>query len=205
MTHGDNNGLVLPPHVAPIQVVVVPVAQHKPGVTEKATELYEALKAAGVRVKIDTSDNSLGWKCAQYEMKGVPLRIELGPRDIENGQCVAVRRDSFEKIPVALSELTEAVPALLEAVQQGLYDRAKRNLDEHTRDCETLEEVKRFMETEGGFARTKWCGDLSCELRMKDEAGVSSRCMPFAQRGTKGKCVCCGKEAETDILWGVAY
>ena len=205
MTHGDNNGLVLPPHVAPIQVVVVPVAQHKPGVIEKATELYEALKAAGVRVKMDDSDNSLGWKCAQYEMKGVPLRIELGPRDIENGQCVAVRRDNFEKTPVALAELTVAVPALLEQVQQGLYDRAKKNLDEHTRDCETLEEVKSFVENEGGFARSKWCGDLSCELKMKEAAGVSSRCMPLAQSGTTGKCVCCGKEATTDILWGVAY
>ena len=205
MTHGDNNGLVLPPHVAPIQVVVVPVAQHKPGVLEKAAELYEALKAAGIRVKMDDSDNSLGWKCAQYEMKGVPLRIELGPRDIENGQCVAVRRDNFEKTTVQLSELTAAVPALLEQVQQGLYDRAKQNLDEHTRDCETLEEVKTFVETEGGFARTKWCGDLACELRMKEAAGVSSRCMPLVQSGTAGKCVCCGKEATTDIFWGVAY
>ena len=205
MTHGDNNGLVLPPHVAPIQVVVVPVAQHKPGVLEKAAEVYDALKAAGIRVKMDDSDNSLGWKCAQYEMKGVPLRIELGPRDIENGVCVAVRRDSFEKTTVQLSELAEAVPALLEAVQKGLYDRAKKNLDEHTRDCETMEEVKTFVETEGGFARTKWCGDLACELQMKESAGVTSRCIPFTQRGTKGKCVCCGKEAETDIYWGVAY
>ena len=154
---------------------------------------------------MDDSDNSLGWKCAQYEMKGVPLRIELGPRDIENGVCVAVRRDSFEKTTVQLNALAEAVPALLEQVQQGLYDRAKRNLDEHTRDCATMEDVKRFIETEGGFARTKWCGDLACELKMKEDAGVSSRCMPLAQSGTKGKCVCCGKEAATDIFWGVAY
>ena len=205
MTHGDNNGLVLPPHVAPIQVIIVPVAQHKPGVVEKASELYAALKAAGVRVKLDDSDQSMGWKCAQYEMKGVPLRLEIGPRDIENGVCVAVRRDNFEKITVALDELTQRVPQLLEDVQQGLFDKAKRNLDSHTKECGTMEEVKTFMEQEGGFARTKWCGSLECELKMKDEAGVSSRCMPLEQSGTTGKCVCCGKECRTDIIWGVAY
>ena len=166
---------MLPPHVAPIQVIIVPVAQHKPGVVEKASELYAALKAAGVRVKLDDSDQSMGWKCAQYEMKGVPLRLEIGPRDIENGVCVAVRRDNFEKITVALDELTQRVPQLLEDVQQGLFDKAKRNLDSHTKECGTMEEVKTFMEQEGGFARTKWCGSLECELRMKDEAGVSSR------------------------------
>ena len=205
MTHGDNNGLVLPPHVAPIQVIIVPVAQHKPGVVEKANELYAALKAAGIRVKLDDSDQSMGWKCAQYEMKGVPLRLEIGPRDIENGVCVAVRRDNFEKITVALDELTQRVPQLLEVVQQGLFDKAKRNLDSHTKECGTMEEVKTFMEQEGGFARTKWCGSLECELKMKDEAGVSSRCMPLEQSGTTGKCVCCGKECRTDIIWGVAY
>lgn len=205
MTHGDNNGLVLPPKVAPIQVIVVPVAQHKPGVLEKAGELYNTLKAAGIRVKMDDSDNSLGWKCAQYEMKGVPLRIEIGPRDIENGVCVAVRRDNFEKVNVEIAELEVRVPELLEAVQKGLYNRAKENLDQHTRECDTLEEVRQFVETEGGFAKTKWCGDLTCELKMKEEAGVSSRCMPLKQSGTVGKCVCCGKEATTDIFWGVAY
>jgi prolyl-tRNA synthetase len=138
MTHGDNNGLVLPPRIAPVQVVVVPVAQHKPGVLEKAEALYAQLKAAGVRVKLDDSDNSLGWKCAQHEMKGVPLRIELGPRDIEQGVCVAVRRDSFEKIPWSSRNSPPRVPALLEEVQHGLYDRAKQNLKDHTRVCETL-------------------------------------------------------------------
>ena len=205
MTHGDNNGLVLPPHVAPVQVVIVPVAQHKAGVLEKAGELYDTLKAAGVRVKLDDSDQSMGWKCAQYEMKGVPLRLEIGPRDIENGVCVAVRRDNFEKITVPLGELARRVPQLLEDVQQGLFDKAKRNLESHTRECATLEEVRAFEEAEGGFAKTKWCGSLECELRMKDEAGVSSRCMPLKQSGTTGKCVCCGKECKTDILWGVAY
>jgi len=130
MTHGDNSGLVLPPRIAPVQVIVVPVAQHKEGVVEKATELYDAIKAAGFRAKIDTSDNSLGWKCAQYEMKGVPLRIEIGPRDIENGVCMAVRRDNGEKITVKLDELTDRLPGLLDDVQDGLYQKAKKNLPE---------------------------------------------------------------------------
>ncbi len=205
MTHGDNNGLVLPPHVAPIQVIIVPVAQHKEGVLEKAGELYDTLKAAGIRVKMDDSDNSLGWKCAQWEMKGVPVRLEIGPRDMENNQCVAVRRDNREKVTINIDQLAASVSEVLEQVQQGLFDKAKKNLDEHTKECETLEDVKTFIETEGGFAKTKWCGDLQCELDMKEKAGVSSRCMPLNQSGTKGKCVCCGKECTTDILWGVAY
>ena len=205
MTHGDNNGLVLPPHVAPIQVIIVPVAQHKEGVLEKAGELYDTLKAAGIRVKMDDSDNSLGWKCAQWEMKGVPVRLEIGPRDMENNQCVAVRRDNREKVTINIDELAASVSEVLEQVQQSLFDKAKKNLDEHTKECETLEDVKTFIETEGGFAKTKWCGDLQCELDMKEKAGVSSRCMPLSQSGTKGKCVCCGKECTTDILWGVAY
>ena len=205
MTHGDNNGLVLPPHVAPIQVIIVPVAQHKEGVLEKAGELYDTLKAAGIRVKMDDSDNSLGWKCAQWEMKGVPVRLEIGPRDMENNQCVAVRRDNREKVTINIDELAASVSQVLEQVQQSLFDKAKKNLDEHTKECETLEDVKTFIETEGGFAKTKWCGDLQCELDMKEKAGVSSRCMPLSQSGTKGKCVCCGKECTTDILWGVAY
>ena len=205
MTHGDNNGLVLPPHVAPIQVIIVPIAQHKPGVLDKANEVFSALKAAGIRVKMDDSDQSMGWKCAQWEMKGVPVRLELGPRDIENNQCVAVRRDNGEKVTVSLDSLTASIQQVLEDVQQGLFDKAKANLDTHTKECETMEEVKTFMEKEGGFAKTKWCGDLACELAMKDKVGVSSRCMPLKQSGTKGKCVCCGKECTTDIFWGVAY
>ena len=205
MTHGDNNGLVLPPHVAPIQVIVVPVAQHKPGVLDKANEVYEALKAAGVRVKMDDSDNSLGWKCAQYEMKGVPLRLELGPRDIENGQCVAVRRDNFEKITVSLDELTAKIPELLEAVQQGLFDKARENLDSHIFVASSLEEAKRLQEEKGGFIKTMWCGDLDCELKMKDEAGMSSRCIPFDQEHLGDTCAICGRAAKKMIYWGVAY
>ena len=205
MTHGDNNGLVLPPAVAPIQVVVVPVAAHKPGVLEKADEVVKTLRAAGLRVKLDDSDNSLGWKCAQWEMKGVPLRLELGPRDIENGQCVCVRRDSFEKTPVALAELTEAVPALLEAVQQGLFDRAKKNLDEHVFPAFSLAEAKELQEKNGGFIKTMWCGDLACEMAMKEQAGMSSRCIPFEQETLADVCPVCGKPAKKMVYWGIAY
>jgi len=205
MTHGDNNGLVLPPAVAPIQVIVVPVAQHKPGVLEKAAEVVEALKAAGIRVKMDDSDNSMGWKCAQWEMKGVPLRLELGPRDIENGQCVCVRRDNFEKVPVSLSELEKAVPGLLNTVQQGLFDKAKKNLDEHVFSASSLEEARELQEKNGGFIKTMWCGDLECEMAMKEQAGMSSRCIPFLQEKLGETCACCGKPAKHMVYWGVAY
>ena len=205
MTHGDNNGLVLPPRIAPVQVIVVPVAQHKPGVIEKATEIYEQLKAAGVRVKLDDSDNSLGWKCAQYEMKGVPLRVEIGPRDIENNVCMAVRRDNGEKVSVALDELEARIPELLDEVQKGLYAKAKKNLDEHCYPAYSIEEAKELQEKNGGFIKTMWCGDLQCELDMKEKAGMSSRCIPFAQENLGEVCACCGKPAKHMIYWGVAY
>ena len=205
MTHGDNNGLVLPPRIAPVQVVVVPVAQHKEGVIEKATALYEAIKAAGIRCRIDTSDNSLGWKCAQYEMKGVPLRVELGPKDIENGVCMAVRRDNGEKIPVALDQAVELLPGLLDQVQQGLFDKAKKNLDEHIFAASSLEEAQKLQAEHGGFIKTMWCGDLACELAMKEQAGMSSRCIPFEQEKLGETCACCGKPAKHMIYWGIAY
>ena len=205
MAHGDNSGLVLPPRIAPIQVVVVPVAMHKEGVLDKARELEAALKAAGVRVTLDDSDNSLGWKCAQYEMKGVPLRVELGPRDIENGVCVAVRRDNGEKTTVALAELTQRVPELLDAVQQGLYEKAKLNLEEHIFAAHSIEEAKALQEEHGGFIKTMWCGELACETAMKEQAGMSSRCLPFEQEQLDTVCACCGKPAKQMIYWGVAY
>ena len=205
MTHGDNNGLVLPPKVAPIQVIVVPVAQHKPGVLEKAAEVLDTLKGAGIRARMDDSDNSMGWKCAQWEMKGVPVRLELGPRDIENGQCVCVRRDNGEKVTVALAELAVAVSELLEQVHQGLFEKAKRNLDEHIYPAFSLDEAKRLQEEKGGFIKTMWCGALQCELDMKEKAGMTSRCIPFAQEKLGDVCACCGKPADKMIYWGVAY
>jgi len=205
MTHGDNSGLVLPPNIAPIQVIVVPVAQHKEGVVEKAAELLNALKAAGIRAKMDDSDNSMGWKCAQWEMKGVPLRVEIGPRDIENGVCMAVRRDNGEKVEVKLTELAGRIPALLDTVQQGLFDKAKANLDSHIFEAHSLEEAKKLQEEKGGFIKTMWCGDAACEEKMKEQAGLSSRCIPFQQENLGGVCPICGRPAKTMIYWGVAY
>ena len=205
MTHGDNSGLVLPPKIAPIQVIVVPVAQHKEGVIEAAEALLARIKAAGIRARIDKSDNSLGWKCAQYEMKGVPLRVEIGPKDIENGCCMAVKRDNGEKISVSLDELEVQIPKLLDDVQAGLFEKAKKNLDEHTYAASSLEEAKELQEKNGGFIKTMWCGDLQCELDMKEKAGMSSRCIPFKQEKLGEVCACCGKPATTMIYWGIAY
>ena len=205
MTHGDNNGLVLPPKVAPIQVVILPVAQHKPGVLEAANGLKERLIAAGLRTKLDDSDNSMGWKCAEYEMKGVPLRVECGPRDLENDQCVLVRRTDREKVVVKLEDLETAVAEQLRLVQQQMYDRAKKNLDEHIFTAHTLEEAKELQEKNGGYVKTMWCGDLECEMKMKEVAGMSSRCIPFAQEHLDDVCPCCGKKATKMVYWGVAY
>ena len=205
MTHGDNNGLVLPPKIAPTQVVILPVAQHKPGVLEAAAKLQERLTAAGFRVKIDDSDNSMGWKCAEYEMKGVPLRVECGPRDLENGQCVLVRRTDREKVVCKLEDLETAVAEQLEAVHNGMYERAKKNLDEHIYEAHSLEEAKELQEKNGGFVKTMWCGELECELKMKEVAGMSSRCIPFKQEHLGDTCACCGKPASKMIYWGIAY
>ena len=205
MTHGDNNGLVLPPKIAPVQVIVVPVAQHKSGVIEGATAAADRLLQAGVRAKIDLSDNSLGWKCAEYEMKGVPLRLELGPRDLENGSCVLVRRDNGEKTVVRLDELEAKTAELLQAVHDGLFERAKKNLEDHIYEAHSLEEAKALQEQNGGFIKTMWCGDEACELKMKEVAGMSSRCMPFAQEHLDDVCPVCGRKAVKSILWGVAY
>ena len=205
MTHSDNNGLVLPPAVAPIQVAVVPIAQHKPGVLDAARELKQRLEAAGLRVKRDDSDQSPGWKFAQYEMKGVPLRVEIGPKDMEKQQCCMARRDTGEKTFVPLSDLESAAQTLLQDVHDNLYAMAEKNLEDNTFDFTSWEEVRDMAQGRGGFARTKWCGSLECELAMKEKAGVSSRCMPLKQSGTVGKCPVCGKECTTDIYWGVAY
>ena len=205
MAHGDNNGLVLPPAIAPIQVIVLPVAQHKPGVLEAANGLKERLVAAGLRVALDDSDNSMGWKCAQYEMKGVPLRVEIGPRDMENGQCVLVRRNDGEKTVVALADLESAVAEQLRLVHDGMFEKAKKNLDEHIFAASSIEEAKALQERNGGFIKTMWCGDLQCELDMKEKAGMSSRCIPFRQEKLGEVCACCGKPARHMIYWGVAY
>ena len=205
MVHGDDNGLVLPPRIAPTQAVVIPVAAHKPGVLEAAASLRDRLNAAGVRSKMDDSDNSPGWKFAEYEMKGVPVRVEIGPKDMEKEQCVIARRDTGEKITVALAELESAVKALLDHIHDNLYAMALKNREDNTFDIQTPEEAKAIVEGKGGFLRSKWCGSLECELAMKERAGVSSRCMPLVQSGTEGTCPVCGRKCTTDIYWGVAY
>ena len=172
---------------------------------EAAASLRDRLTAAGIRVSMDDSDQSAGWKFAQYEMKGVPLRVEIGPKDMEKGQCCIARRDTGEKTFVPLSGLESAVQQLLRDVHDNLYAMAEKNLEDNTFDLTTWEEVRDMAQGRGGFARTKWCGSLECELAMKEKAGVSSRCMPLKQSGTVGKCPVCGKECTTDIYWGVAY
>ena len=205
MTHGDNNGLVLPPKIAPIQIVLIPVAQHKPGVLEKVNEVAARLKKAGFRVKVDDSEQSPGWKFAEYEMKGVPVRLELGPKDMEHGQCVLVRRDNGEKAVVSLEELETRAAEALQAVHDGLFAKAKKNLDEHIYPAYSLEEAKELQEKHGGFIKTMWCGEEACELKMKDVAGMSSRCIPFHQEHLGDVCPICGKPAKKMIYWGVAY
>ena len=205
MTHGDNNGLVLPPLVAPVQVIVLPVAQHKPGVLDAAAALRDRLIDAGLRCKMDDSDNSMGWKCAEYEMKGVPLRVECGPRDLEKGECVLVRRTDREKVVCKLEELETAVAEQLKVVQQQMFDKAKKNLDEHIYEAHSLEEAKQLQEANGGYIKTMWCGDEACELKMKEVAGMSSRCIPFAQEHLDDVCPVCGKPAKKMVYWGVAY
>ena len=205
MTHGDNNGLVLPPRIAPVQAMVIPVAMHKDGVLDAANALLDRLKAAGIRAKIDDSDQSMGWKAAEYEMKGVPLRLEIGPKDIENGQCVLVRRDNREKAFTKLEDLEAAIPALLDALGKSLYARAEANRAGRTWTATTMDEVLERAGGENGYIKTMWCGDLACEEMMKEKAGLSSRCMPFAQEHLSDVCPCCGKPAKAMVVWGKAY
>ena len=204
MTHGDDDGLILPPAIAPIQVVIVPVAAHKPGVLDKCRELAAEI-GKYARVKLDDSDKQPGWKFAQWEMKGVPVRLEVGPRDIGNGQCVLVRRDTREKQFVKFEELATAIPAAMEALAKDLYDRALQNRENRTYSATTMDEVKQLAKEHTGFIKTMWCGDLACEETMKADAGLSSRCMPFAQEHLSDVCPVCGKPAQKMVVWGVAY
>ena len=204
MTHGDDEGLILPPAVAPYQVVIVPVAAHKPGVMEKAEELRARL-AKLCRVKLDASDNSPGWKFAQWEMKGVPLRLEIGPKDIEKGQCVLVRRTDREKLFTPLEELEAVIPQQLKAVGSALYTRAQANRAARTFAASTMDEVMDIAAKESGYIKTMWCGSEACEDMMKEKAGLSSRCMPFEQEHISDVCPCCGSPAKVMVVWGKAY
>jgi prolyl-tRNA synthetase len=204
MVHGDDNGLVLPPRIAPIQLIIVPVAQHKEGVLEKAEEIKaKLLKLA--RVKLDASNKMPGWKFAEYEMKGVPLRLEIGPKDIENNQCILARRDTGEKITVALNELETVIPQLLESIQQDMLNRARENRDKNTSAVRTLEEFVNTIETKAGFVKAMWCGEKDCEDKIKELTAATSRCIPFEQEQISDTCACCGKPAKHMVYWGKAY
>jgi prolyl-tRNA synthetase len=206
MVHGDNSGLVLPPEVAPVQVMVIPIQQHKEGVLDKATELMESLKDAGIRVKIDDSDKSPGWKFSEQEMRGIPIRVELGPKDIEAGNCVLVRRDTREKTVCQLQEAGAVAAELLKTIQKDMFRRAKEHQKSHITDVASYGEFKDAVEHKPGFIRAMWCGDVECENKIKEDTTATSRCMPLEGEETVSDvCVCCGKPAHKLVYWGKAY
>jgi len=204
MTHGDNSGLVLPPKIAPIQLVIISIAQHKEGVLDFANSLYQRL-AADFRTKLDSSDRSPGWKFSEYEMKGVPLRLEIGPKDIEAGQAVLVRRDTREKIVVALDNLEAAIRDALEDIQHAIFARAVANRENRTAVAQSIPELKQILDEKPGFVKAMWCGDDACEVAVKEQATATSRCIPFEQEQVGDKCLCCGKASDVMVLWGRAY
>ena len=204
MVHGDNSGLVLPPRIAPNQVVIVPVMQKKAGVLEKANEVKEKISKVA-RVILDDSDKTPGWKFSEYEMKGIPVRVELGPRDIENNQAVLARRDNGEKITVSLDNIDEEITKLLEDIQNSLLEKARAHRDAHTYTATNMDEFSTIIKETPGFIKAMWCGDEECELKIKEMTSATSRCMPFEQEEISDKCVCCGKPAKTMVYWGKAY
>jgi prolyl-tRNA synthetase len=205
MVHGDDSGLVLPPRIAPVQAMIIPIQQMKEGVLEKANELLAELKAAGISTRLDDSDKSPGWKFSEQEMRGIPVRIELGPKDIAAGQCVVVRRDTREKITVALDQVAEKLPEILETIQKDMFARAKAHRDSHITDVTSYGAFKDAVENKPGFIRAMWCGDQACEDKIKEETTATSRCMPFEQETISDVCVCCGKPAKKLVFWGKAY
>ncbi len=203
MVHGDNSGLVLPPRIAPTQIMIVPIQQKKAGVLDKAFEIKEMLK--DFRVKVDDSDKSPGFKFADQEMRGIPVRIEIGPRDIEAGKCIIARRDNHEKIECEIASLPQKIAELLPQIQQDMYDRARKHLEDHTYTAATKEEFETLFATKSGFVKAMWCEDQACEEKIKEDYGVTSRCMPFKQEHVSDVCVCCGRPAKKMVYWGKAY
>ncbi len=205
MVHGDDSGLVLPPRIAPTQVMVIPIQQKKEGVLEKAAELKDRLIKAGLKVKMDDSDKSPGFKFAEQEMRGIPVRIEIGPKDMENGKCIVVRRDTREKTEVVLGELETKVKEILETMQKDMLERARAHRDAHTYTAANMEEFERLFREQSGFVKAMWCGNIECEEQIKEKLSVTSRCMPFEQEQIADTCVCCGKPAKKMVYWGRAY
>ena len=203
MVHGDDSGLVLPPKVAPTQVMIVPIMQKKEGVLDKAYELKD--KLSNFRVKVDDSDKSPGWKFSEQEMRGIPVRVEIGPKDIEANKCVLVRRDTREKIEVSLDDLEATIADVLAKMQVEMLERARAHVAEHTYVANNYDEFKEIVNTKPGFIKSMWCGEQACEDKIKEETGATSRCMPFAAENLGDTCVCCGKPAKKMIYWGRAY
>lgn len=204
MVHGDDAGLKLPPRIAPVQAVIIPIAQHKEGVLEKAEELKQRLSGK-FRVKMDGSDKSPGWKFSEYEMRGVPVRIEIGPKDIANNQAVLVSRVDRSKIFVSLDNIEEELENKLSEIQQQMLDAARKNRDENTSSAANYDEFKKIIEEKGGFVKAMWCGSEECENKIKEDTTATSRCIPFEQENISDKCVCCGKPAHKMVYWGKAY
>ncbi len=205
MVHGDDNGLVLPPKVAPTQVVIVPIRQQQEGVLETAGKICEALKGKGIRVKTDDSDKTPGWKFAEAEMRGVPVRVEIGPKDIEAGKAVLARRDSGEKIECSLDGIANKIEELLDTIQKDMLERARVRRDSQTYTATTKEEFEKIFAEKSGFVKAMWCGDEACENEIKEKLSVTSRCMPFEQENISDVCVCCGRSAKKLVYWGRAY
>jgi prolyl-tRNA synthetase len=205
MVHGDDNGLVLPPRVAPVQVVIVPIRQQQEGVLDKANEIKEALAGKGMRVKIDDTDKSPGWKFAEAEMRGIPVRVEIGPKDIEAGKAVLARRDTGEKTECAIEALPETIEKLLDTIQKDMLEKARERRDSQTYTAKTKEEFDKLFAEKSGFVKAMWCGDVECENKIKEEMSVTSRCMPFEQEKIADTCVCCGRPAKKLVYWGRAY
>ena len=205
MAHGDNRGLKLPPKVAPIQVEVIPIAMHKEGVEDAVSKVYERLKDK-FRVEADFRKQvSPGVKFNDCEMRGIPIRLEMGPRDIENNECVLVRRDTSEKITTKLDNLEETISKLLDDIQNNMYAICKKRMEDKTKDAHTLKEFEAIMNKEQGFIRAMWCGNAECEAKIKELTAAKSRCMPFEQEKIDDKCVCCGKPASKLVIWGRQY
>ncbi len=205
MVHGDERGLKLPPKVAPVQCVIVPVAAHKAGVLEKAQELAALLRAAGIRVELDDRDQSPGWKFNEWELKGVPVRLEIGPRDIEAGACMIFRRDTFEKESKPLAGIADQINAILEDIQKNMLGAARNFREERTFDAANWDEFMQGIESGKGFVRAMWCEDAQCEAEIKEKTGVTTRCKPFDQKNLSDVCVHCGKPAKTMMYFAKAY
>lgn len=205
MVHGDDSGLVLPPRIAPTQVMVIPIAMQKEGVLDKAKELYESLCRAGFRAKLDASDKSPGWKFSEQEIQGIPSRIEIGPKDIEAGQCVIVRRDTREKVTVSLNEAADKLKEVLDKEQEDMYNKAYKHLHSSLYEADDYETFKDIIANKPGFVKAMWCGDEACELKIKEDTTATSRCMPFEQEKISDTCICCGRQAKAMVYWGKAY